>query len=402
LTRLYRIAVAPDSYVFKQGDVDDRAYLIENGQIEISTPQGVLAILGESEIFGEMALLDRGARSASARAVGEASLIVVERQQIQSKVDRADPVLRYLLSLLLDRLRSTHRALSGKGLGKDPETAALQLAKKNAVDELHQHAVRRLKLEKEIQEAVERNEFFVMYQPIMQLDPFRTSGFEALIRWKHPTRGMVSPMEFIPVAEETGLIVPIGAMVLDTALAQVEDWRARGIGPDDVTMAINMSARQFFEPSDFEALLKQVSSSAVPTAQIKLEVTESVIMDNPERVGSILGEIKQTGSRLSLDDFGTGYSSFSYLHQYPFDVLKVDRSFVSRMVASPRNQGIVRAIIGLAHDLDMEVVAEGIEKEDEVHLLRELGCEYGQGFRFSKPLSADDATAFLQRSMAAA
>ena len=401
MTRLYRIAVAPDSYVFKQGDIDDRAYLIENGQIEISTPQGVLAILGESEIFGEMALLDRGARSASARAVGETSLIVVERQQIQSKVDRADPVLRYLLSLLLDRLRSTHRALSGQGLAKDPETAALQVAKKNAVDELHQHAVRRLKLEKEIQEAVERNEFFVMYQPIMRLDPFRTSGFEALIRWKHPERGMVSPMEFIPVAEETGLIVPIGAMVLDTALAQVESWRARGVGPDDVTMAINMSARQFFEPSDFEALLKQVSSSAVPSEQIKLEVTESVIMDNPDHVGSILNEIKQTGSRLSLDDFGTGYSSFSYLHQYPFDVLKVDRSFVSRMVASPRNQGIVRAIIGLAHDLDMEVVAEGIEKEDEVHLLRALGCEYGQGFRFSKPLSADDATAFLQRSMAA-
>ncbi|MBV8165914.1 MAG: EAL domain-containing protein, partial [Alphaproteobacteria bacterium] len=188
-----------------------------------------------------------------------------------------------------------------------------------------------------------------------------------------------------------------GAMVLDAALGQVDSWRKAKVGPAAVTMAINLSARQFFEPNDFEALLRQVSASAVPSQQIKLEVTESVIMDNPDRVGSILGEIKQTGSLLSLDDFGTGYSSFSYLHQYPFDVLKVDRSFVSRIIGSQRNHDIVRAIVGLAHDLGMEVVAEGIEKDEEADMLRTLGCEYGQGYRFAKPLGAEDATAFLQR-----
>ncbi|MEJ0068656.1 MAG: EAL domain-containing protein [Pseudomonadota bacterium] len=391
------MTVPARAYVFKQGDIDDRAYIIEAGKVEISTPQGVLAVLPQSEIFGEMALLDRGARSASARALEDTTLIVVERAQIQSKIDRADPVLRYLLSLLLDRLRSTHRALSGQTLVHDPEAVALDQAKRSAVNDLHQHAIRRLTLEKEIEQAVERKEFFVVYQPIMRLDPFKIAGFEALIRWKHPERGMVSPMDFIPVAEETGLIVPIGTMVLDTALGQVDEWRAKKVGRDDITMAINLSARQFFEAADFEALLKQVAGSGVPTQQIKLEVTESVIMDNPERVGSILGEIKQTGSKLSLDDFGTGYSSFSYLHQYPFDVLKVDRSFVSRMIGSKRNQGIVRAIVGLAHDLGMEVVAEGIEKDEEATALREIGCEYGQGYRFSKPLSADDATTFLQR-----
>jgi EAL domain-containing protein (putative c-di-GMP-specific phosphodiesterase class I)/CRP-like cAMP-binding protein len=397
LSRLYRMSVPAGGRVFQQGDVDDRAYIIEAGRVEISTPQGVLAVLTQSEIFGEMALLDRGARSATARALDETTLIVVERAQIQSKVDRADPVLRYLLSLLLDRLRSTHRALSGLNQVHDPEAKALEQAKQSAVNDLHQHAIRRLTLEKEIEQAVERKEFFIVYQPIMRLAPFHTAGFEALIRWKHPERGMVSPMDFIPVAEETGLIVPIGTMVLDTALGQIDAWRAKKVGRDDLTMAINLSARQFFEQSDFDALLKQVAGTGVPAHQIKLEVTESVIMDNPERVGSILGEIKQTGSKLSLDDFGTGYSSFSYLHQYPFDVLKVDRSFVSRMVGSPRNQGIVRAIVGLAHDLGMEVVAEGIEKDEEAAALRDLGCEYGQGYRFSKPLSADDATAFLQR-----
>ena len=400
MARLYRIAVPARSHVFKQGEIDDRAYIIESGKIEISTPQGVLAVLPQSEIFGEMALLDRGARSATALALEDTSLIVIEHQQIQSKIDRADPVLRYMLSLLLDRLRSTHRALSGQAVVHDPDAAALEQAKRGAVDDLHQHAIRRLKLEQEIQQAVENKEFFVVYQPIMRLAPFETAGFEALIRWKHPERGLVSPMDFIPVAEETGLIVPIGTMVLDTALGQVDDWRSRKLGPADLSMAINLSARQFFEPADFAALLKQVAGCGVPAKQIKLEVTERVIMDNPERVGSILGEIKQTGSLLSLDDFGTGYSSFSYLHQYPFDVLKVDRSFVSRMVASPRNQGIVRAIVGLAHDLGMEVVAEGIEKDEEATLLRDLGCEYGQGYRFSKPLSADDAAAFLQRKAA--
>ncbi len=398
MPRLYRASYPAGSYVFKQGDVGDRAYIIESGKIEISTRQGgVLAMLPEMEIFGEMGLLDQLERSASAKAMEDTSLIVVERSQIQGKVDRADPVLRYLLSLMLDRLRSTHRAWSGQNGTKDPDGSALKEAKKTAVDDLHQHAIRRLKLEQEIQQAVERNEFFVVYQPIMRLDPLEASGFEALIRWKHPERGMVSPMEFIPVAEETGLIVPIGARVLDTALSQVETWRKQKVGPAAVTMAINLSARQFFEPTDFEAVLKQVTGSGVPTNQIKLEVTESIIMDNPERVGDILNEIKQTGSRLSLDDFGTGYSSFSYLHQYPFDVLKVDRSFVSRIVGSERNLGIVRAIIGLAHDLGMEVVAEGIEKDEEADVLRKLGCEYGQGYRFAKPLSAEDATAFLQR-----
>ena len=420
MARLYRATYPAGSHVFRQGDVDDRAYIIESGKIEISTPQGVLAVLPEAEIFGEMGLLDRGERSASAKALEDTSLIVVERQQIQSKVDRADPVLRYLLSLLLNRLRSTHRALSelgqlvddGAANGarngarkptlKDPDMAALNEAKRTAVDELHQHALRRLKLEQEIQQAVDRKEFFVVYQPIMRLQPFNVSGFEALIRWKHPERGLVSPMDFIPVAEETGLIVPIGSMVLDTALRQVDSWRSKKIGPASVTMAINLSARQFFEPSDFEAVLKQVTGSSVPPDQVKLEVTESIIMDNPDRVGDILTEIKQTGSRLSLDDFGTGYSSFSYLHQYPFDVLKVDRSFVSRMVGNRRNHDIVRAIVGLAHDLGMEVVAEGIEKDEEADALRKLDCEYGQGYRFSKPLSAEDATAFLQQRPKAA
>ena len=397
MARLYRLTFPAGNYVFRQGDIDDRAYIIESGVVEISTKQGVLAVLPQSEIFGEMALLDQGERSADARALEETTLIVVERQQIQSKVDRADPVLRFLLSLLLNRLRSTHRALSGEGLIRDAEAVALEQAKRVAVNELHQHAIRRLKLEQEIQQAVERKEFFVVYQPIMRLDPFEISGFEALIRWKHPERGMVSPMEFIPVAEETGLIVPIGSMVLDAALGQVDTWRSKKIGRDDVTIAINLSARQFFEPTDFQAVLKQVTASGVPTSQIKLEVTESIIMDNPERVGSILGEIKQTGSLLSLDDFGTGYSSFSYLHQYPFDVLKVDRSFVSRIIGSQRNHDIVRAIVGLAHDLGMEVVAEGIEKDEEADMLRTLGCEYGQGYRFAKPLGAEDATAFLQR-----
>jgi EAL domain-containing protein (putative c-di-GMP-specific phosphodiesterase class I) len=396
LARLYRLTFPAGSYVFRQGDIDDRAYIIESGAIEISTRQGVLAVLPASEIFGEMALLDQGERSATAKALEDTSLIVVERQQIQSKVDRADPVLRFLLSLLLNRLRSTHRALSG-GLVHDAEGNALEQAKRVAVDDLHQHAIRRLKLEQEIQQAVERKEFFVVYQPIMRLNPFETAGFEALIRWKHPERGLVSPMDFIPVAEETGLIVPIGAMVLDAALGQIASWRSKKLGPDSLSMAINLSARQFFEPTDFQAVLKQVTGSGVPTKQIKLEVTESIIMDNPERVGSILGEIKQTGSLLSLDDFGTGYSSFSYLHQYPFDVLKVDRSFVSRIVGSQRNHDIVRAIVGLAHDLGMEVVAEGIEKDEEADALRTLGCEFGQGYRFAKPLSADDATAFLQR-----
>jgi EAL domain-containing protein (putative c-di-GMP-specific phosphodiesterase class I) len=400
VARLYRVSYPAGACIFRQGDHDDRAYIIERGVGEISTPQGVLAVLPTSGLFGEMALLDHGERSATAIALEDTSLIVVERQQLETRVGRADPMLRFLLSLLLDRLRSTHRALAGQVIVPDAEAAAIEQAKHASVDDLHRYAIQRLNLEQELQQAIENREFFVVYQPIMRLDPLGIAGFEALIRWQHPERGLVPPMDFIPVAEESGLIVPIGAMVLDVALGQVARWREQKIGPAALSMAINLSARQFFEPADSEAVLKRVANSGVPSQQIKLEVTESVIMDNPVRAGAILEVIKQAGALLSLDDFGTGYSSFSYLHQYPFDVLKVDRAFVSRITAGRRHLDIVRAIIGLAHDLGMEVVAEGIEKDAEADALRALGCEYGQGYHFSKPLTADDATKFLQRGKA--
>ena len=255
---------------------------------------------------------------------------------------------------------------------------------------MHIRAVTRLQLETDLRFAIERNEFELYYQPIVGLETASLVGFEALVRWNHPHRGLVPPNEFISISESTGLIIPMTVQILHAACSQVAKWQAMSPSSRPLSVAVNLSGKHFGHPALVEQINTIIGQTGIDPASLKLELTESAVMDNAEAAIQMLKEIKKTGVQISIDDFGTGYSSLSYLHQFPIDLLKVDRSFVSAMEENSENGEIVRTVIALAKALNLKVVAEGIESVHQFHQLRILGCEYGQGYLFSKALPAAD------------
>lgn len=256
-------------------------------------------------------------------------------------------------------------------------------------------AISRLELEADLQRAVFNEQLHLNYQPIFSLVDEQIVGFEALVRWRHKVRGIVSPAEFIPVAEETGLILSLGAWVLSEAMGCLRIWLEQFPNIRPLSMSVNLSGIQLSSPDLvllIEDLLEQFSLSG---ESLKLEITESMFMENAGAAGQLLAELKAKQIQFSIDDFGTGYSSLSYLHHLPIDTLKIDREFISGMVGDSKDFDIVKTIIALAHSLGLDVVAEGIETQEQLNRLRELGCEYGQGFFFSKPLDVEAAGELL-------
>ncbi len=264
-------------------------------------------------------------------------------------------------------------------------------------DALQQASRRRLELRTALATALDRDELSIHYQPVIDLGTSRTSGFEALLRWTHPTFGTVGPGEFIPIAEETGLIVPIGEWVLDRALAQLAEWR-RSVGDGDGPwMAVNLSARQMERPDLVARVEAALAASGVPAAALHLELTESVLMDRIAASVDTVHELHRLGIRLSIDDFGTGYSSLSYLKRLPIDILKIDKSFVDGLGSEEDDTSIVHAIIEMARTLGLEVVAEGVETPTQLRCLQDLGCSHGQGYLWDRGRPAEHAAAWVGR-----
>ncbi len=262
---------------------------------------------------------------------------------------------------------------------------------------MHVHAANLLQLETDLRRAVERQEFVVYYQPIVSLETGKIASFEALVRWQHPQHGFVSPAEFIPLAEETGLIVPLGLFVLNEACRQMKAWQKVYDLPNDVTMSVNLSGKQFAQ-ADLIGSIKDVLEQTELAAQsLKLEITESIVMHNIETAADSMHQLRALGVTLSIDDFGTGYSSLSYLHRFPISTLKIDRSFVSQMSGNNENTEIVRTIVMLAQNLGMDIVAEGVETQEQLAQLQSFNCEYGQGYLFSRPTNAETAATLLAR-----
>jgi diguanylate cyclase (GGDEF)-like protein len=253
--------------------------------------------------------------------------------------------------------------------------------------------IERLELEADLQRAVDRDEIEVFYQPIMRLGSEELAGHEALVRWRHPERGLMSPLSFVPVAEETGLIVPVGRFVLREACRQAAAWQA--MVPGDLTMNVNLSGRQLEDP----ALVGEVSSilreTGLPAGRLVLEITETVLMQDTEATIERLRSLRALGVRLAVDDFGTGYSSLRYLNRFPLDVLKMAKPFVDGLATQSEDPALARAIIDLGSSLGLQIVAEGIEGADQLVQLRRLGCPLGQGFLFSRPMPAADAETHL-------
>lgn len=252
----------------------------------------------------------------------------------------------------------------------------------------------RLQLETDLRRALEREEFQNFYQPIVSLSSGQIVGFEALLRWHHPTRGMVSPGEFIPVAEDTGLIRELGWWNLREACRQMTQWR-RQYKDHNLTVSVNLSAKQFLQPNLVEDIRRLLQELQLPPNTLKLEITESTVMADPAAAIEMLQQIKSLGISLAIDDFGTGYSSLSYLHRFPLDTLKIDRSFISGMQEGGEGMEIARTILPMAMNLHLDVIAEGVETAEQLALLQKLQCKYGQGYYFSKPVSAQAAAALL-------
>lgn len=261
--------------------------------------------------------------------------------------------------------------------------------------DMHGELMSRLKMETDLRRACERDELFVDYQPIVSLENRTLIGFEALVRWRHPEFGLVPPKDFIPVAEETGLILTIGQTVLESACRQARLWQEAHPASPPLFVSVNLSVKQFNQPGLVENIASLLQEFKLPPRCLKLEITESVFSDNIEAAVGLLTQLRELGVQLSIDDFGTGYSSLSYLQRFPIDTLKIDRSFVTQMMENEENLAIVRTIVALAQNLGMDVVAEGVETEDQLMLLRKLECENGQGFLFSTPLGGRQLDQFI-------
>lgn len=368
--------------IFTEGDAPDVAYLVESGRIEVWATQGSkrlsLSFLGPGEILGEMAVIDRAARSASADAITEVVVTEIRADQLRERLDEADPVLRGLLIGLLSRYRRGLRA-ARVGVLDAPEQAH------DAVEADQQRRVAdKIRLERELLEAIEREELRVVFQPIYDLHHACIAGFEALVRWEHPQRGTVSPAEFIALAEETSLIVPVGHYALRKSCQLLAEMDARLQGRAQPWIAVNISGRQSAVPDFADLLARTAAEAGVDPRRLKAEITESLALDY-ERVSELIARCRSYGIGVSLDDFGTGYSGLGHLYRLDFDAIKLDQSFVRPLPEDAKAAALVRGIAGLLTGMGAEMVAEGVETAAQARLLREFGVRYLQGWLIGRP-----------------
>lgn len=374
--------------IFSNGDAGDCAYLVEEGAVEIvAAKRGAeqrIGLLRKGEMFGEIALIDRQPRTATARAVERTTLIPIQRKLLEGLLEKSDPILRHLLAVILERYRSNQNHLAVPE--KDSPLTEHQADLRNA---LKGEATQKLSLAHGITRALKYDEFELHYQPICSLSDGRVAGFEALIRWRHPTEGMTPPMDFLWLAEQTGQICELGLWTLERAC---RDWPTlrKFTEQENPFVSVNLSATQLTSETLVDDVRAIISRHGMPTTQLKLELTETVMVEHPEVARDVLNKLTELGSDLALDDYGTGYSGLDHLQRYPIGTLKIDRAFIAPMVKSEQSREIVRSSIALAHSLGMNVVAEGIETQEVRDALSGMGCEFGQGWHFGKPLALQD------------
>jgi EAL domain-containing protein (putative c-di-GMP-specific phosphodiesterase class I) len=376
LKNLHREVYPIGEIIFKEGDSGDCAYLIEEGRVEVCISSTQRSHINKGELFGEIALVDQQPRTATVRAIENTVLIPIQRQLVHELLEKADPVVRHLLLVILERYRTTRQHA-----GLVPRHAKVLENNK-----LRGIATQQLRLAHDIAQALREAQFELFYQPICDLSSGRIAGYEALIRWHHPVEGMVSPLDFLWMAEQTGQIREIGLWTLEQACRDWPTLRQR-INHPKPFVSVNLSPSQLTGEGFVGDVKAIISRHRMPAPELKLELTETVIINNPELALQLLSKLTESGSTLALDDFGTGHSGLDALHRYPIGTMKIDRAFVSQMLASPHSAKIIQASIELAHSLKMDVVTEGIETEEERLALLERGCDFGQGWLFGKPAS---------------
>lgn len=394
--REFRRIFPKGSTIFSEGEIGHCAYIIERGRVEISTHSGgekvVLATRGPGEIFGEMAIVDNKPRSANATAIEECDLNVVSHEQLESRLRVSDPVVKMVLCVVLERFRDTLRALKSE---TSEGLLPIRSGKAESKIKVHQAAINRIFLEQELERAIAQKELVLHYQPIVDFSSGGIAGFEALVRWQHPEKGLIPPINFLDVAEESGSIVALGQWVFEEACQAMHVFSGLDNGGatpgQGLFMSINVSAKELCVPGFVANLIDTVKRCKADPSLIRLEVTESLLVENPELARETLESCVAIGMKISIDDFGTGYSSLAYLQKFPVETIKIDRSFIVAMFDGAGSLEIVRATIALAQALGMRTVAEGIDEEFQEALLRSFGCGFGQGFLYAKPMTFDVA-----------
>ncbi len=382
----YRIELKPGEVLFREGDTPSTAFLIESGTLRITAERdGSPVLLGDlsaGALVGEMAVLDDSRRTATVTALSGCVLTPIDRAQFAERLTAADPVVRALLLSQLSRYRTALATFTGNAPVASPESASHEASR----------ALDKIRLESQLRNALEKRELEIRLQPVQHIASGSLAGYEALTRWTHPERGVVSPADFIALAEETSLIVPVGEYVLRevcVALRRIAD-QAPHVKP---FIAFNVSGRQVGDADYVERVLVQLREHAVQPAQLKIEITESLVLDYGQ-IATLIEHAHKAGMQVALDDFGTGYSNLGHLHKLAFDTIKIDQGFI-RQLEDPRCLAIVRAVIGMAGALGCDVVAEGVETPEHLAQLKQLGCQYAQGWLIGKPQTVDAAVATL-------
>lgn len=367
--------------IFRFGDSADCAYVVESGEISITSSfEGhgeFIAVLHKGELLGEMGIIDNASRSATAIARTNCKLNIIDKEQFHSRLGRSDPVIQLIITVLLERMRSLlhpqkHASASSRQYGTGFDN---------------------IQLENQLKASLGTDELRLFLQPIADIKTQSISGFEALIRWKHPDKGFISPDKFIKIAEDSGVIIKVGRWILHEA-CRMAQWlethpNSKHVEHTGSFISINVSTPQFNDPSFFIHLKESIEETGINPSRIKLEITESVLTD-AEAAKHWIMKAKMLGVKIALDDFGTGYSSLSYLHEFDFDSIKIDQSFIRKMLSNERSMHIVEAIITLAEKLNLEIIAEGIESEQHIEALKKMGCHLIQGYVISKPIPFED------------
>ena len=384
-----------------EGERGECAYIIESGNVEIVVQRDgqhlQIGTRGPGSMLGEMAMIDDKPRTATVRALEDCTAIEITREDFAHRVESADPVLKMVMRIVTSRYRDMiARTDAMRVMPASPAAEAAEQSDSNSST-----ALTTIRLNNELKEALEKGQLVLFFQPIIDVQNMKIGGFEGLMRWKHPVNGMISPGVFIPVAEDSGLITELSQLALELACDAAIKLQAVAskdlIGPEPLFVGVNFSVKDF-SAIDLPGLLQAaIEEKQMDPLQIHLEIVESLLMESPEKARTVLEKCREIGINISIDDFGSGYSSLSYLHFFPIDTLKIDQSFIRTLSKDSGSKVLVKAIIGLAHNLGMKVIAEGVETAADAEYLRSQGCEYIQGYFFSKPLAIEAATEFVQK-----
>jgi EAL domain-containing protein (putative c-di-GMP-specific phosphodiesterase class I) len=381
--------------IMREGDAGDCAYIIEEGLVEISITRGGkiqhVGTRGPGTIIGEMAMVDSSPRTATVKAVKECKMLEITRADFSQRLRTTDPVIQMISQVILTRYRDMLRR--AEIFGESNSYPPPEMVEKDYTAQTD--VVESVKIANEFRDALNNNQLMLYYQPIIDLAKGDVVGFEALMRWNHPEQGFISPGVFIPIAESSGLIVDASKWALEEACRALSRME-HVLGKSGVLqMNVNFSSHDFAEADFVENVIGTVRNCGVKPEQVKLEITERLLIQQPDNAKATLQRCRDLGMGIAIDDFGTGYSSLSYLYYFPIETLKIDQSFIRAMFREERSLELVKSIIGLGKNLGLTVVAEGVEHAEEAALLSAMGCDTAQGYHFAKPLPEADVIKLL-------